>query len=121
MVERIDGRRFKLLLKADQGVLVAHLQSITDSTGSNTYTLPQRDDAFQAVMFHCKQFMDAYQGTAAGIQVKDLAAKFVRNVGLLTLQLNVQPLADGTSFELCSKYQNRLEDFLYTIVREHAQ
>ena len=120
LVQRIDGRRYKLLLKSDQGVLVAHLQSITDSTGSHTYTLPQRDDAFQAVMLHCKQFMEAYQGTAAGIQVKDLAAKFVRNVGLLTLQLNLHPLADGKSFELCSKYRNRIEDFLHTIVRKHA-
>ena len=120
LVERIDGRRFKLLLKADQGVLVARLQSITDSTRSNTYTLPQRDDVFQAVTFHCEHFMKTYEGPAAGIQVTDLASKFVRSVGFKTLQLNVQPLADGKSFELCSKYRNRLEDFLYTIVRKHA-
>ena len=120
LVERIDGRRFELLLKDDKGELVAHLQSITDSTSSNTFTFPQRDDVLQAVTFQCEQFIDAYQERISGIQVTDLATKFVRSVGSLTLQLNVQPLADGKSFELCYKYRNRLADFLHTIVRKHV-
>ena len=109
----------KLSLKNEQGQLVAHLQTLTGSTYFNTWALPQRDDVLQSVISVCKQFMAERKQKDSHMRARDLAEEFVRKVGFLTLQLSMEPLAEGKSLALCYKYANRLKDFLRAKAHKH--
>ena len=121
VVTYIDSMESKLSLKNEQGELIAHLQSLTHSNYSNTCVLPQRNDVMGTVIRFCEQFMTEHFPKKRDMHAQDLAADFVRSVGSLTLQLNVESLADSKSIKLCRKYENRLLDFLHAQALKHKQ